>query len=159
MTREQLVRMGGALKSVMSMEGVKFAYAVVKNLKLIEGEIADLQKAVAIPEGMIAFEKARIELCEKMCQRDAEGKPVIENGAFAGLDKDPEFIKALEVLKVEHAEALAKRSAQEEQYKKLMAEEIEVKLHKVKVADLPSKLNANQLAMLEAMIDDAEASV
>jgi len=151
MKKQELYGLQQTLQSMKDVKSTKFAYAIIKNLKIIDKELKALQDAQKQPDGMIEFEKARMALCTNMCKKDEQGSPVIEDNNFVIEDMEA-FEKSMEDLKEEHKAVFDAQKEQQENMMKLLQEETEIKLHVVKEEFLPDDLSANQLEALDAII-------
>jgi hypothetical protein len=149
-----LFRLKEGLNDVSNLKGVKFAYAVLKNKKIVEDEIALLQKSVEMSVEFQEYEKSRITLCEQFADKDSEGKPIINNNQYQ-IENKVEFNEVVEKLKKDNIKCIEERVKQLNDYDILLQEEndIEEKLSKVKEEYLPSDITANQLQTIIEMVD------
>lgn len=137
------------LNQLGNLSGVKFAYAVARNINLLKSEIESLDKALQPPEEFMEFEKERIALVEKYAEKDEKGKPKIEvagNGAqqYVMEESGNKFQKEFETLKGKHKKAVEAREKQIDDYTKLLTTESDFKPHMLKLEDLPKEINARQ---------------
>lgn len=147
------------LNQLGGLAGVKFSYAVARNINLLKPELESLEKSMELPEKFKEFEKERIELVEKWAEKDDKGKPKkekAENGAeqyIMGAD-EKKFEKEFTALKTKHKEAVSAREKQVEEYTKLLTTDSEVKLYKIKLDDVPKEITAKQMAGIYNIIDE-----
>lgn len=155
MKNHEIFRLREALDGVSNLKGIKFAYSVLKNKKLLDDEIAILQKTVEMTEAYKDYETQRVTLCEMNSERDEQGKPVIVNNQYSIIDRES-FEKEIEELKAKFADVINERIKQVTEYDNIMVEESDIvdKLSKVKVEFLPEELSANQLEALKEMIEE-----
>lgn len=114
--------------------GLKFAYAVAKNIRLLQSEIAALQEP---------YNKARIALCEEYAIRndDETPKKTIKDGQEQYEIKDqPAFDAALMKLNLEQGKVYEGNS--------------DIVLHRIKFADVPADINGDVLAGIMDVIDE-----
>ena len=134
-----------------ALTGVKFTYAVARNLSLLKSEVESIDKAIEGSEKFMEYDKARIALVELHAEKDDKGKAKIETSARGAqqyvIDEDNKFFKkAFDTLKEKHKEAVDARDKQTEEYIKLLATDSDVKVYKVKLDDVPKEISAVQMA-------------
>jgi len=145
-----------ALDSVSEIKGVKFAFAVLKNRKKLEGQLEEdrpiFEEILKPSEGFKEYEEKRIALCETHSEQDAEGKAVTEGDKYKILDLK-KFNEELSLLTEEYNAAVEDRKNQIEEYNSLMEEDIEIAFQKLGFNDLPEELTEAQLQTIEFMLD------
>lgn len=123
--------------------GIKWAYAVSKNKAKLQPEIDGIANA---EKGFIVAEKKRVQYCEANALKDKDGKPVIENGEYKGIDiKDPKFVEIIENSKKLGEERL-----------EFLKNSTEVELHIVDFKDVPEQISQADLESLMPMIKEPE---
>lgn len=152
MTKLDLVNLFQSLHQVKELKGIKFAYSVIKNINIIKSEIEALQKASESSLGFIEYEKKRIELAKKFAKKD-KGEPVIEGDRYI-LEDEKKFGKEWEKLKKEYEEEVGKREWQIKQCNDLLMEDSDIKLHKIKMADVPQDISVKLLEGIFAVIEE-----
>lgn len=153
MKKRELLDFNNALKSVSELKGVKFAYAVAKNTKVIKNEVEAILDAQKSSKEFQEYDNERIELCKLMAVKDESGKPKVTQNNFDIEDKEA-FDKEFNKLKKKYKEAIEDRDKQLEEFNKLLEEEVKIKLHKVKVEELPSDITPKQLNSIFEMVID-----
>jgi len=153
MKNKDLFRLYQGLNDVSYFNGVKFAYSVVKNKKLIEAEIKTFEEVIKPTEEFQKYEQKRVETCEKYCERQEDGKPVVENNAYKIIDKIS-FDKELEQLKTDSQEMLDYREQQLKEYNELLDEDTKLELVKVSVDNLPNGITSSQIESIYEIIDE-----
>lgn len=153
MLKSKLVELYSNLNKVKELKGVKFAYGIIKNINLIKPEIEVLQKVMEPFADFIAYEKERIELAKKFAEKDKDGNPKIEGNHFVLADIK-KFEKDFLKLQKQCEPAIEKRKEQEKEYEKLLKENIEINLHKIKMADVPQDISPEQLEGIFAVIEE-----
>lgn len=153
MNKKELLEFNNALKSVSDLKGVKFAYAVTKNKNNIKNEVEAIVEAQNQSDEYKEYEKERIALCEEMAIKDENGKPKINKFNYE-IEDEKAFEVKFDELKEKHKEAIEKREKQLEDFELLLEEAAEVKIHKVKIEDLPNDITPKQLEGIFEMLMD-----
>lgn len=155
MTKSESIALFNALNTLGKLKGVKFAYAVSKNVSLLKAELESLEKASAASKEFEEFEVKRIAMVEKFAKKDKDGKAekkgnnyIIEDGKQAELDKE------FEVLKKENKDVWDARLKQLEEYNELLKTDSSVKLHKILLSDLPTDITVEQLYSIYSVVED-----
>ena len=120
-------------------------------MKAIEEEIKKSQEILAPFEGFIEFEKERIEVCERLAQKDENGDPLRVNEEYIIEDQES-FDKEVEKLKENHKEALIKRDDQILTYNKRLDEDVSFDLLKVDADDLPNEMTMTDIEDIYLML-------
>jgi len=153
MNKKQLLDFERSLRDVSKLKGVKFAYAVSKNHKALITEIEALKEAEKPSDDFIEYESKRRSLCEEYSEKDKENNPIILNGNYKIIDSikfETEFKKLHEQNKI----VIDNRKKQMKEFNDLLLESVDIKIHKVKIEDLPEDLTAIQINGIEEMIED-----
>ena len=67
---------------------IRTAYNITKNKKVLFSEIEAIQEA-SKPTGIIAeYERERLDLCRKYCEKDSNNRPVVNNNSFVFSDEN-----------------------------------------------------------------------
>ena len=158
MKKSEVLLLHKALNRLGNLTGVKFAYAVSKNINILKNEIESLDKAMEPSEKFMEYDKARIALVELHAEKDDKGKAKIITSASGSqqYDIDEEnkmFKKAFDALKEKHKEAVGAREKQVEEYIKLLETDSDVKVYKVKLEDVPKEITVVQMAGIDEIVD------
>lgn len=154
MKHRELVALYRGLDRLGSLTGVKFAYAVSRNLSLLKPVMESIDKSIEPSAEFSEYDKARIKLAEEHAKKDEKGKPIIEEGNYI-MENDEAWQTAFEALKAQHAEVIAKREAQIKEYNELLElENPMVSLHKVKLADVPQGITVVQMHSIKDIIEE-----
>lgn len=160
-TRNELKALAIGLKNVSTLPGVKFAYAVAKNLRTIGVELKDASSSIVAFEASAEFlkmESDRIKLCESHSELDDIGKPKMVLGPTGQnyiIADQTAFDKALKELReVTHAETQNKHKAIMDDYNNLMAESIEFELYKVPLSAVPENITAALISAIMTIIEE-----
>lgn len=117
------------LNAVADLKGVKFGLLVSKNIKVLQEELADLEKAGNPSEEFVALSQKMQSLVNR---------------------KDDEGIAALEA---ENKELIDARHEQLAEVEALMEENTEIKLHMVKEDLLPKDITGAQIFNISKILE------
>jgi len=147
------------LMSVKGLKGAKFAHAATKNKKLIEAEIEVMREVVKISDEFLAFDKIRVELCEKYARKGDDGEAMMkESGGVRSFDilNQEEFDVKLKELREEHKEVLDARESQMEDLNNLFESVIEpaISFVEISIDSVPDQISVEQMEGITFMIKD-----
>lgn len=148
MQKKELLNLYEAIKIVGDLRGMKFVYAMAKNVNLIKDEIDSILKAVNTDEKK-EFEDKRIELAKKYSKKDKDNKPIMINNSYI-IGEEEKFNKEFSSLKKEYKECLDK----EEKF--LKTEAPKINFYKIDKDDIPEGITVNQLSNIFVLIKDDE---
>lgn len=158
MKYKELEPLLNGLKTLRGVTGVKFNYAVVKNVRGLEKELESLYEALKPYPEFSEYDQARIALAEKYSKRTENGEPVKEKDAFGVekyvLDDKKTFDKEFDKLRKKYSNEIVKRQEQLEEFDKMMEEESGFEVHKISVTDVPESVTTEQMAVLYPIIED-----
>ena len=125
LTRDDAFELFNGIETVLKSDveyEFKFNYALIKTKKELKPEVEE------IVDMLNAISKKQKALNIEFCSKDKDGKPVINDGSYAGLEAGmcQEFDTASEVLT--------------EERKTYVREEIEIKEYKIPADSVPKKL-------------------
>ena len=151
MQKKNLLDLNAVLADVADKKaGVKFIYFVSKNKRLIEAEIESLKEAAKPSQEYIDYETKRIALAKKHAKKK-DGEFVIENRNYV-LENEEAFNTELDTLREAYKEKIKEQQEREKQLESVLEEAVDIKLHKIKLSDLPDNiLSSNQLTVLTAL--------
>ena len=151
MKYKQILELNKSL-SELKLPGVKFAYAVARNIQALKPEVTALQEAIKQSPEYQAYEKARVDLATKHASKDEKGKPVIVGNEFAIEDQEA-FDKAIEELKEKHKTTIEAREQQLKDFNELLEKDVDVTLFKVALEDVPQNITTNQMTSIFEIIE------
>jgi hypothetical protein len=125
----------------------KTAYAVARNIKIIEDEIDIMGNMVKPNSDFIKYEKERTELATKHAKKDEKGKAIIENKEYI-LENKEEFDKEFAILKEKHKEAIDFRTKQLEDFNKFAEEESKLEFYKINEDEIPETATVDDYYVL-----------
>src|SRR3990167_4508990 len=112
MTKGQLVELFSTLNTLGKLQGVKFTYAVARN-------IAAINKSLEPSSEFMVYDKERVELAQKFAKKDEKDKPLTENNRYV-MEDEKGFDKAFAKLQEKHKEVIEKREKQFKDYIELL---------------------------------------
>ena len=137
--------------------GVKFAYAVAKNMNMLKPEVQALEKALEMSPEYKEFENKRIELVESYAKKNESGKPVfdkVKNSYDIEEGKEEVLNKEFEKLKAKNKKLFDARTKQIDEYNALLKTEIKIKLYTVPLSVVPETITTQQMHSIFDMIED-----
>lgn len=154
MKNHEIFRLREALNDVSNLKGVKFAYSVLKNKKILDDEIAIYKKMIETTAEFNTYDEKRVAICEKYAKKDDNNNPIIVDNQYVIEDID-KFEKEFSELKTANADIVADRNKQLAEYNSLMEENSSIvdRLSKVKVEHLPEDMSTTQLESIQEMLD------
>lgn len=153
MKKQDALNLFQGLNTLAGLKGVKFSYAVAKNINILKGEVESLEKSITPSEEFSEYDKKRIELAKKYAELDESGELKSKDFKIIFTD-EAGFKKALAPLLEEYKDALAKRDEQMKEYAELLKEESDVQLHKLKIEDVPEDISTEQMYVLYPIIEE-----
>lgn len=159
-TREEAVKLYRDLWDVSKLSGIKFAYAIARNIKALEPIIAELKRVYTPDKEFIEYDETRAKIAKKYAFKNEKGEPkmVKVDGVdeYDISDKDA-FDQEYEKLKTENAEVIEKRQSQLENYKHFMNEQIEIDFYLLREEMIPETITGEQLIKLYPILEDQDA--
>jgi Skp family chaperone for outer membrane proteins len=153
-TKNEILDLEKSLNNVSALKGVKFAYAVARNLNIIKGEVEAIRKSFQPSEEIIEFERERVELNEKYAEKDKDGKPLVENNKYKGLEGNKEWKKKSEELNKKYEKVIKEYQKQQEEYIKSLEEEIDIELYRISLKDVPDDISTSQMNGIYKIIEN-----
>lgn len=152
--RSDLFLMLNCVNSLAQIKGsCKFAYGIAKNKKILDDEVNAMREGIKPSQKYLEYENARIKLCEKYCDKDGGGNPIIVNNVYQGIgDNNQKFQEAIEKLNKENKKTLDERKKALEDFNEMIKEEIEVELWAIRFVDFPDGIMADQIGALAPII-------
>jgi len=151
MTKGESIDLYNALHKVLNLKGVKFGYAISRNITLLKPEIQACQKAIDMSEEFQEFNKEHVELMNKYEKKDEKGKAVMINGEK---QYDDELKEKFEKLKEKHKEAVDAREKQVKEFNELLKTDSDVQVYMLKLENLPEDINAGQMAGISLILEE-----
>ena len=145
-------------KKLGQLSGAKFAYAVARNLAILQPEIDAIKKALEATDEFVKYDAERVKLAEAHAKVGEDGKVMKVKNAqgfeeFVLEDKEA-FEKAFEVLKAEKKAVLDAREAQVKEQNELLKTESTITLYKIALADVPNTITTEQMKAISEIVSD-----
>ena len=157
MTKKESMTLYQGLNKLGNLKGVKFAYAVSKNITALQKEMDILDKSYEGSERFKKFELERLELVKKFAKKNDQGGFMIKDGQYE-LEDEKAFNEAFENLKKENQEVVDEREKQMTEFNALMATESDITLFKIAFTDVPADISVNQMHSISPIIEEATES-
>src|SRR3990167_2149607 len=119
MTKGQLVELFSTLNTLGKLQGVKFTYAVARNIAALKNEVEAINKSLEPSSEFMVYDKERVELAQKFAKKDEKDKPLTENNRYV-MEDEKGFDKAFAKLQEKHKEVIEKREKQFKDYIELL---------------------------------------
>ncbi len=143
-TKQDVLALFNGLNTLKGLPGVKFGYAVAKNINLLKPEVEAIDESVKPTEEFVQYDKERAELAQKHAKKDEKGEAITVNNSYEVEDKAA-FTKELEKIQETYKEALAAREKQVKEHLELLKTESDVVLHKIALEDIPEQITTDQM--------------
>ncbi len=160
MKNGQIFRLANGIAKVGHLKGIKFAYGVVKNKKIVDTEIENLRELVKTNPAFDEFTKVRMELIKELAEKDDKGeiKTVTnEKGQTEAVipdEKKEEFEIRLQALREQHKEAIDEQEKKEADFEAFQKEESKVEFYKIKLKDVPEDISAEEMQAIDELIEE-----
>lgn len=151
-TKERVLEITGSKQSLATLKGVKFAYAVAKNMKGLEAEVEALKEASYKSEKMEAYNKEYTEILEAEAKRDEAGNIIAVGNGQVAIKSQSDFKKKIKSLDEKYAEELAAKKAADEKFTELLKEEFEFDFYQVEESELPADISVEQMSVIFEMV-------
>lgn len=153
MTNKKLIELYNGLLGITNLKGVKFSYAVAKNINIIEREVDVLRTTTKESDDFKKYEAERIELCIKHAKKDPNGEPMIAGKQYL-MEDFVAFNVEFEALKETNKVLLGIRKAQFDDYNKLLEVENSIELFKINISEIPEDVTTAQMGVLYPIITE-----
>lgn len=152
MTNKDKIKLYGALLG-LNVKGVKFNYAVAKNISILEKEVESLKASLKTTQEYDKYDEQRVELAKKHAEKDENGEAIIKDKSYYIKDSE-KFEKEFDKLKKEYSKVVEEREKQIADYNKLLDEDSTIELHKIAKDDLPEELTTQQLFGIIEIVEE-----
>ena len=146
MKKKELFELYHGLKSVEKFSGVKFAYAVAKNLRNIEPLLKEIEKDYLPSKEFLEFEEERLQIAKTFSNEQDN------NMIWVPKENIEEFSKLLEPIIEKYKDVINQKEINDREYQKIIEEEIEISLYKIHIDNLPNDINAEQIQSIMSII-------
>jgi hypothetical protein len=154
MKNRDLFDLLNGLNAVSGLKGVKFAYAVARNISLLTPICTDLEKSVKPSDKYLEYENRRRELAIEFARKDAEGHPMMAGNQIFLADAKA-FQTKIVTVEEEYKDEIAEQKKKIEEYEKLLDEPAEkVELRHIQLETIPEDVTPDLLTRLIPIIDE-----
>lgn len=155
-TNEKILSLVQEFLTLKNLTGVKFSYAINKNLEKLKQEAKLIYKTVESSEEFIpVIEKIR-KIQGKYSKKE-NGKDVIKNNEYViDESKRQEYEAELEQIKKDNKEVWDKREQQLDNFNKFLKEKSTFEPYKIKIKDIPESITVEQMEIIKDFVDDTE---
>lgn len=147
MLNKQLSQLLQGALACQDAKGLKFAYALQKNIRLMKQEIKHIFELIQPSEDYKLYDKEREELAKKYAEKDEKGEPVVENEQYKIKGKK-KFDKELKELQEKYGKVYKDQEEKEVIFQARLEQECTIPFHKIEEKNLPSDLSARQLDII-----------
>ena len=154
MTKSEVLQLYNNLNQLGKLSGVKFSYAVARNLALLKPEVEAINKTLEPSKEFLEWDKERVALAQEYSKKDEKGEPVIVGNRYV-MENEKTFNKELEKKQKNHKSAIDAREKQIEEYMKLLEEKTdEIKLYKIKLEHIPESITTQQMNGIVDIVEE-----
>lgn len=160
-SREKLFDLNALFNKLSSEKtNVRFHYTIAKNKRLVTPELECLQEARNPSESFTKFQEKRIELCKQFCKKDEDGMDVVldpgtPQSRFDFDDEQKELLeKAMKSITEEYKEAIEEQNKKEEDFYKILKEEVDLPLHLFQLKNMPEEILGSDVDLLFDLIEE-----
>jgi len=154
MKNKELFTLVNAIRIVGKYEGLKFAYAMARNLRKVETEIEIFNTILKPSKELTECEMKRIEICVKYADKENNQPKMVNNNYIIGDKNKKEFDKEITKLRKDYKKTLDRQTKNIEDYNKLMEEESDFIPYKVLIEDVPKEITGNELKGILELIEE-----
>jgi len=155
MLRKELEDAKNALEKVGKYAGEKFRYAYAKNMDYIKAEFEKIKEMSAPTEEFKEYQQAQIKLVQAHADLDDEGKYKIEDNRIVMKDTAA-FEEDAKKLDEEYTEVRTAAVERQNEIVAYLEKEFKGFFHKIKEADVPKDMAAEEYAAIRFMIESEE---
>jgi hypothetical protein len=152
MKNNELYQLAQGLNAVKDLKGVQFAYAVLKNKKIVKDELDILSEAIKASPEFEEFDKKRVDIVKKFAEKDESGEAKVIN-QFVVTDNSA-LDAAITPLKEEYKKVIEKREKQIEEFNTLLESESTVVAFKIDQASIPNDISVEQLENIRWIVEE-----
>ena len=150
MKNKDLLDLSAALESINS-EGcnAKFKYAVARNKKIIESQVSILRDTLKLSDEYIKLENERLAICNKYCERDESGAPVMSNSSFVmKLETKEQSDKEIGDFLEKNKSIYDSEMTKSQELASILDEDTAVDLYKINIDSVPDAIKQAEMDIL-----------
>jgi len=152
MKNKDLLSLYETLKQ-LDLIGVRFNYAVARNIAKLKPEIESLFKAQEKTKEFSDFDLKRVEIAKKYSKKDEKGDPVIVDNKY-DIDDQEGLQKEFDTLKSENTKVIEEREKQLEVFNELLEQENDIELYTISSSEIPQEISTKQLSGILSIVKD-----
>lgn len=158
MKKIEVLNLPQAFEQLKEAKGVNFAYALMKNRRIIDSEKEDLTKSITNEPDYLAFISKIKAVITEYCDV-AEGEIIVPESVKLKDGKDRKsFILSIEELKDAHAESIINRKKMIKEYNDFLREDADITFYKISEQHIPEYLGFGELLMLAELLSFDETN-
>lgn len=151
MKRIEILNLPQVFEQLKDAKGLGFAYALMKNKKIIEAERENLVTTIALKDDYRLFlNKMNTLLEEYVIKTDVMQLETVEMQPEKSREEFTEKVKALHV---EYAEAIKQRREDLREYKDFIKQDANIDFYYINESHLPDNLTSHDLLMVSELIN------
>lgn len=154
MNNNKIIELFNALTNIKGLSGVKFNYAIAKNINLLKGEVEAIQKSYEANEDFVKYDQERVELAKKHSKKDDKGEAILINGNQFDIEDLKAFQNEFNILKETHKEAISNREKQLKEVEELLEKENPIELYKIKMEEIPEDIKTEDMNAIFILIEN-----
>lgn len=160
-TKGDLFRIREGLKSLDEYRGLKFAYAVAKNLRFVESELKLVEGVNKWSKEYTAYQEERQKITLKFAEKDKQGNPIVLGQSPNGdmrikLTDAAACNKETEALEEKHADLIKEQEKKDEEFKEYLKEPAEVKFYIIPKKLVPSTILVKHLRLIFEVVEQTD---
>ena len=159
MKKREVLALWINLNKLGELTGVKFAYAIAKNINTLRPEVESLDKSIELSDDFKKYDEARVKLVEKHADKDKDGNPkkkISPDGKqeYVVEENQSVFDKEFDALKKKNADVLTAREKQIDEYNSMLDTDSDFKPFKINLDVVPEQITAQQLSGIYDIIEE-----
>lgn len=154
MKNGQLEGLMRGIDSCGDLKGVKFAFGLAKNKKMIERDFEIFQEAIKPSKEFIEYDIKRVDLCKELADKDEKGNPIMEENNYIVIKNKKDFDVRNKALTEQNQTAVDDRKKQIKEFNELMNKESDLKPFLITCNDVPNDITSRQLSGIIDLIGE-----
>lgn len=160
MKRIEVLNLPQVFEGLKNAKGLGFAYALMKNKKIIEAEKENLMTSLPVIENYQKFLAEMKALLEDYCIVDQDETVILLDKVVMKEDKSKEeFEIEVNKLYTTYKDAIKERRDNLKEYQNFIKEDTDIEFYKINESNLPDELGLHDLLMLCELIKFEEREV
>ncbi len=152
--RQRVIEIVQGADLLKPLSGVKFTYAIAKNMKGLTAEFEALKEANKPVKGMDKYNEEYKEILEAEAKRDAEGNLVQAGSGHVAIANPKLFQKKIKSLEEKFKNELAESKAKNEEFEKFMKEPFAFEFFQFEESVIPENITVEQMGVILEMVKE-----